>query len=132
LILDSSALVALLVGEPRAAAVARALAAAEGRAMGAPTLLEAGMVLSSRLKRDSQPTLNAFLAYWQVQEIPFGSEHWREALRAFGRFGKGKHAAGLNMGDCLTYAVAKLAGEPLLCIGNDFAKTDLELVPLEQ
>ena len=87
-------------------------------------------MISTRLKRDGRATLNGFLGEWQVQEISFGPEHWREALRAFSRFGKGKHAAGLNMGDCLTYAVAQIAGEPLLCIGNDFAKTDLELVPL--
>ena len=88
------------------------------------------MVIATRLRRDGRATLNAFLADWNVEEIPFGPEHWREALRAFGRFGKGRHAAGLNMGDCLTYAVAQIAQQPLLCLGNDFVKTDLELVAL--
>ena len=130
MILDSSVVVALLIGEPQAQSVARALAAADSCAIGAPTLLETGMVIATRLKRDGRGTLNAFLADWQVDEISFGPEHWREALRAFGRFGKGRHPAGLNMGDCLTYAIARVAQQPLLCLGDDFSKTDLELVAL--
>jgi len=62
--------------------------------------------------------------------LPFGDEHWRLAAQAFGRYGKDRHPAGLNYGDCLTYATAKLAGEPLLSLGDDFAQTDLELVTL--
>jgi len=60
--------------------------------------------------------------------IPFGTDHWTAAHDAFLRFGKGRHPARLNLGDCMTYATAKLAGEPLLCLGNDFAQTDLPLV----
>lgn len=60
--------------------------------------------------------------------IAFEEAHYGVAIDAFGRFGKGRHPAGLNFGDCLTYAVAKLSGEPLLAIGNDFRRTDLELV----
>ncbi len=63
-----------------------------------------------------------------IEEIPFGSVHWREAVDAFRRFGRGRHPAGLNFGDCLTYAVASLSGEPLLFVGDSFAKTDLESV----
>lgn len=58
--------------------------------------------------------------------MPFGEAHWREAVEAYRRFGKGRHPAGLNFGDCLTYATAKLAGEPLLFVGEDFPATDLE------
>jgi ribonuclease VapC len=60
--------------------------------------------------------------------VPFGEDHWGAAVDAFLCYGKGRHPAGLNVGDCLTYAVARLAGEPLLCLGDDFARTDLELV----
>jgi ribonuclease VapC len=63
-----------------------------------------------------------------IEEIPFGSVHWREAVDAFRRFGRGQHPAGLNFGDCLTYAAASLSGEPLLFVGDSFAKTDLESV----
>ena len=57
--------------------------------------------------------------------MPFGEAHWREALAAYRRFGRGRHRANLNFGDCLSYAVARLAGEPLLFVGDDFAATDL-------
>jgi ribonuclease VapC len=59
--------------------------------------------------------------------IPFTEDHWRVAVEAYARFGKGRHAASLNFGDCLTYAVARLAERPLLFVGSDFAKTDLPL-----
>ena len=63
-----------------------------------------------------------------IEEISFGSVHWREAVEAYRTFGKGQGLAGLNFGDCLTYAVARLSGEPLLFVGEDFLKTDLESV----
>ena len=59
--------------------------------------------------------------------MAFGEEHWREAVTAYNRFGRGRHEAQRNFGDCMAYAIAKLAGEPLLCTGADFAKTDLHL-----
>jgi len=59
--------------------------------------------------------------------VPFSEEHAREAAEAFARFGKGRHRAALNFGGCMSYAMAKLAGQPLLCTGADFAKTDLKL-----
>lgn len=62
-----------------------------------------------------------------IEQIPFGGEHWREAADAYLRFGKGRHKARLNFGDCLTYAVARLANEPLLFTGDDFPHTDLAL-----
>ncbi len=65
---------------------------------------------------------------FQIEEIDFGAEHRSAAAAAFLRFGKGRHPASLNFGDCLSYAVAKIAAEPLLCIGGDFARTDLDLV----
>jgi ribonuclease VapC len=62
-----------------------------------------------------------------VITVPFGEEHWREAVKAYAAYGKGQHPAALNCGDCMTYAVAKLAARPLLCVGEDFAKTDLQI-----
>ena len=70
------------------------------------------------------------MARFEVAVLAFGQDHWPVAWAAFLRYGKGRHRAGLNFGDCLTYAVAKLSGLPLLCIGGDFAQSDLALVPL--
>jgi ribonuclease VapC len=97
-------------------------------AVGAPTLLETGFVLCGRLGEQGPALLNRFVRQRGMLTVPFTADHWPVALEAFLRYGKGRHPARLNFGDCLTYAVAKLAGEPLLCIGNDFAQTDLPLV----
>lgn len=74
--------------------------------------------------------LGELLREWNVDVLPFGDAHWRSAQVAFVRYGKGRHPAALNFGDCLTYATVWVAGEPLLCIGDDFTRTDLDLVPL--
>jgi ribonuclease VapC len=74
---------------------------------------------------DGKRLLATFLMEAEIAVVPFGDAHWKAAIDAHRRYGKGRHPAGLNFGDCLTYATAKLAGEPLLCTGRDFAKTDL-------
>jgi ribonuclease VapC len=129
-VLDTSVIVAILLGQAEAAALHRVLAMHSPSLAGAPTLAEAGIVLQARLGQTGLAALRGFLVEYDVHSVPFGEEHWRLASQAFGRFGKGRHPAGLNFGDCLTYATAKLAGRPLLCVGDDFAQTDLELVPL--
>ena len=95
--------------------------------MGAPTLAETGIVLSSRLGREALTLLSLFVHETRLTVIPFGEEHWLAAAAAFQRFGKGRHRAGLNFGDCMTYAVARLSGQPLLCTGRDFPRADLPL-----
>lgn len=132
MIVDSSALVALIMAEASAAAVFRALDESGGCAIGAPSLVETAMVLARR-RADAaraEADLMRVVARMELAVIPFGHEHWEAAWAAFLRYGKGRHPAALNYGDCLTYAVAKMSGLPLLCIGGDFEKTDLELVPL--
>jgi ribonuclease VapC len=133
LLLDSSALVALVMAERPARAAFDALASASTRAVGAPTLVETAMVLTGRRAAASPGAtsdLTLVMARFEVAVLPFGQDHWQMAWAAFLRYGKGRHPAGLNFGDCLTYAVAKLSGLPLLCVGGDFAQTDLELMPL--
>ena len=130
MILDTSAIVAVLLHQSEAAALHAALVNDSPSVAGAPTLAEAGIVLQARLGPTGLAALRSFLVEYDVHALAFGDEHWRLAAQAFGRFGKGRHPAGLNYGDCLTYAAAKLAGEPLLCLGDDFRQTDLELVPL--
>ena len=88
---------------------------------------------STRLEWSSctlRAALRSFLVEYDVRPVPFGADHWRVAAQAFARFGRGRHPAALNYGDCLSYASARVAGAPLLCVGGDFAQTDLELVPL--
>jgi len=125
-ILDSSVIVAIALGEPHHEDLVGKLRAAGTLGIGAPTLTEAGMVLSARLGVEPQALLDRFLRDFGVVPVAFGEEHWREALDAFRRFGKGRHPAALNFGDCLSYATAKLAGHPLLFVGEDFSRTDIE------
>ena len=130
MILDTSAIVAVLLGQAESAVLARALLADAPSAVGAPSLAEAAIVLQTRLGPRGLADLRGFLVEFDVHAVPFGEEHWRQAGMAFARYGKGRHPAGLNFGDCLTYAVAKLSGLPLLCVGDDFSQTDLTLAPL--
>jgi ribonuclease VapC len=129
MILDSSALVAIFTQESGHEGLIDAVAEAPAAGVGAPTLVEAGIVLSVRMRLDARPLLARFLHDFGIIVVPFGEDHWREALDAFNRFGKGRHPAGLNLGDCFSYAVASLAEQPLLCIGDDFRKTDLPVLP---
>lgn len=126
MILDSSVIVAIALREPHYEELVGKLRAADTLGIGAPTLTEAGMVLSARLGVEPQALLDRFLRDFGVTPVAFGEEHWREALEAFRRFGKGRHPASLNFGDCLSYATAKLAGHPLLFVGEDFSRTDIE------
>lgn len=127
MIIDSSALIAVTFQEPGYQDLIAKLASAPSAGIGTPTLTETGIVLASRLRRDPRDLLIRLLAEFSVSEVPFGELHWHEAIGAYWRFGKGRHRAQLNFGDCLTYAVARLADEPLLCVGDDFTQTDLDL-----
>lgn len=129
MIVDSSVIIAIARREPGFERLAETVFAAETLAIGAPTLVETGIVLQSRLNIDARAFLERMLADLDIATIPFEEAHWREAVAAFRRYGKGRHPAALNFGDCLTYAVAKLSGEPLLHIGEDFQQTDLQLAP---
>jgi ribonuclease VapC len=126
-ILDSSAILAILLREHGFEPLVEKLASAPAAGVGAPTLAEAGIVLSARIGREAKSLLTTFLADTDIAVVPFGEVHWRTAVDAFQRYGKGHHRAGLNFGDCMTYATARLSEQPLLCTGADFAKTDLLL-----
>lgn len=126
MILDTSVLLAIVFREPGFERLVAELTDADAVAAGTPTLAETGIVLTARLGPAADGLLERMLDEFGVQEIPFGEIHWREAVDAFRRFGKGRHPAALNFGDCLTYATARLAGEPLRFVGDDFVQTDLE------
>ncbi|HYL36240.1 MAG TPA: type II toxin-antitoxin system VapC family toxin [Bryobacteraceae bacterium] len=123
--MDSSAIVAVMLQEPGCELILDRIGAAGDIAVGAPTAVEAAMLLSSRLGRDARPRLLQFLREAEVEIIPFGAEYLDTAVDAFLRYGKGRHPAGLNFGDCLAYAVSRFSGVPLIFAGNDFRKADL-------
>jgi len=127
MILDSSAVVAIFMEEPEAEDLLAKLQQPGSIGIGAPTLVETSMVLTSRWRKDSAPILEKFLNELGSLVLSFDEAHWRVASEAFLRFGKGRHPAALNFGDCMSYATAKIAGRPLLYIGADFPKTDLDL-----
>jgi ribonuclease VapC len=125
MILDSSALVAVFLGEPGAEELLAKMTASPSLGIGAPTLAETLLVLTRRLGGDPTPLLSDLLRDLDATVISFSEEHSRLALQAFLRFGKGRHPAALNFGDCLAYAVAAIADQPLLFVGEDFSQTDL-------
>lgn len=127
MIVDSSAVVAILFREPGYEGLAGKVAAAADVGIGAATLVETGIVLSARLERDARPLLARFLAETEMVVIPLQETHFGLAVGAWLKYGKGRHPAALNYGDCLSYAVAKAAHTPLLCVGQDFPQTDIEL-----
>lgn len=128
-VLDTSAVIAWMFREPPHAELTSLLSDAEVLGIGTPTLLEASIVATHKVGRDARTEVARFLVEFGVEAVDFLAPHQREAALAWLKFGKGRHPAKLNYGDCMSYAVAKLAGLPLLCIGDDFPLTDL---PIEQ
>ena len=125
MIVDASAVIAIVLREPGAEELAEKLRLAEVKGIGAPTLVEAGIVLTARLGDNAAGLMSEVLRRFDIRTVSFGEPHWREALSAYVRYGKGRHPARLNFGDCMSYAVAKLAGSPLLFTGDDFTQTDV-------
>lgn len=125
MIVDSSAIVAIILREPGWEQLVDRIGSQDTCAIGAPTLVETGLVLTAKMGKKASSVLSRLLQESGIVVIPFAEEHWQVAVEAYTRFGKGRHAAGLNFGDCLTYAVARLAERPLLFVGGDFSRTDL-------
>jgi ribonuclease VapC len=124
-ILDSSAVVAVALQEPDHERVLAAMSAAPALGIGAPTLVESTIVTSARLGRDARGLMSRFVLEADVAVVPFTDAHFGTALDAWLRFGRGRHPASLNFGDCLAYATARVVGEPLLFTGTDFTRTDI-------
>lgn len=125
MVLDSSAVVAILLEEAGHQDLLAKMKTAPGVAIGAPTLVETLMVLTARLRGEPILPLRELLHAAEAEVIPFSDDHCRVALRAYLRFGKGRHRAALNFGDCLSYATASVARQPLLFVGDDFSRTDI-------
>lgn len=127
MILDTSAILAVFFREPEADEFLHRIGAAPIVASGAPTLAETAIVLAARLGVEGPRQLARLVERVSLVVISFEPAHWQVATDAWLRFGRGRHPAALNFGDCLAYATARLAGLPLLCKGDDFSKTDLAL-----
>ncbi len=127
MILDTSAIVAIVFREAEEEEFLRKIGTAVAVGVGAPTLAETAIVLAARLGEESQRLLFLLVQRAGIVVVPFGTAHWQLASEAWLRYGRGRHPAKLNFGDCLAYATARLAGRPLLCKGDDFSKTDLAL-----
>jgi len=125
MILDTSAIVAMVLHEEEAESLFRKMGRASAIWIGAPTLVETTVVLTGRFGIPGHTALSTFIQEYGVSTIPFDELHWYAAEEAFIRFGKGRHPASLNLGDCMSYATARIAKEPLLFTGNDFARTDI-------
>ena len=125
MILDSSALVAIVCEEPGAEDLANRIARARTVAIGAPAVAETQLVLTNKLGPNGAAMVNQFMEEARVLVVPFGRDHISSFMDAFQRYGKGRHPAALNMGDCFSYSIARVAGQPLLFVGNDFPKTDI-------
>lgn len=127
MIIDSSALVAILTSEPDADIIEDALIASPIRRISAVTYVEASIVMDSRNRPTVSHALDNFLQVSQINIEPVTVQQARLARQACRDFGKGRHRAGLNFGDCFAYALAKDKGEPLLFKGDDFRRTDVEV-----
>jgi len=125
MILDSSAVLAMLFGEPEAAAFAEAAEEATDRAISAASWLEAAIVADNR-SSVAAAEFAGLMARLDLEIVPFTANQAMRAREAHRRYGKGRHKAALNLGDCFSYALAKERGQPLLFKGEDFAATDIE------
>ena len=125
MVLDSSAIIAIELQEPGFERLIDRIGDAKAVVIGIPTMFETAIVLSRRRGQDARPWLRGFLRSAKAEAVTFTDEHLDAAIDAFLRYGKGRHRAALNFGDCMAYAVAAVAGLPLLYTGNDFAQTDI-------
>ncbi len=128
MVVDTSALLAVLCDEPERRPFNEAIEAAESVALSAASFVETSIVIEARFGAEGIRDLDHFLSVAGVEIREVDAEQAYVARRAFTEFGKGRHPAGLNFGDCFSYALAKVRGERLLFKGNDFAKTDIESV----
>lgn len=128
MVLDTSALLTLLLDEPEAESFRVALEEDTVRLLSAATLLETALVIEARKGEPGGRELDLLIHKADVVVVSVDAEHVSEARRAYRRFGKGRHAAGLNFGDLFAYALSRASGEPLLFKGEDFARTDVSRV----
>ena len=126
MVIDSSAIIAILCDEPERYNFNRKIEADSRRFISTASVLETSIVLENRYGEEAYRELDFFLLKGAIEIRPFDTEQLEIARRAYRQYGKGRHPASLNYGDCFSYALAKQTGEPLLYKGNDFSQTDIE------
>ena len=131
MVIDTSALIAILLGEHDSEIFAIAIANDPKRLISAFSVLEVSIVIEAKKGEAGGRELDLLLHRSQIEIVAMDSDQAELARIAWRTFGKGRHQAGLNIGDCCSYALSKSSGEPLLFKGNDFSKTDLEIVKIE-
>jgi ribonuclease VapC len=129
-VLDTSAILVILFDEPERRHFNELIEADGVRIISAATFLEAALAVESRRGEAAGRELDLFLHRAQITVVPVDSEQAEVARVAWRKYGKGRHRAGLNFGDCFSYALTKVSGEPLLAKGGDFAQTDIERCPV--
>lgn len=127
MVIDTSALLAILQDEPERRTFNELIEAAESRLLSVVSFVEASLVIDSRYGGEGLRSLDLFLQAAAIELVEVDAEQAIAAREAFLRFGRGHHPAGLNFGDCFSYALATVRGEPLLCKGNDFPKTTVTI-----
>lgn len=125
MVLDTSAVIAILTGEGMASRLLAAIQADPVRRISAASVVECSLVLLGKYGEVAEPQLDLFLREIGAEVVPVGEEHARLARDAAARFGRGRHPAALNFGDCFSYALAIATEEPLLFVGDDFSRTDV-------
>ena len=130
MIVDTSAIISIALAEPDADALLRALHSATVRQMSVASALEACLVLVGRLGEGGKSDLDSLPRQLRIELVPVDRAQCEVAQEAAARFGRGRHAAGLNYGDCFSYALAAVSNDTVLCIGNDLSRTDIAVVSL--
>jgi len=128
MVIDTSALIAILLGEPETKAFSSLISSDPKRLISVFSALETSIVIESRKGEAGGLELDLLLHRVQIEIISMNPEQFELARSAWRIYGKGQHPAGLNLGDCCSYALSKYSGEPLLFKGNDFSKTDIQSV----
>jgi ribonuclease VapC len=127
MVIDTSALVAIFLGETERDAFVEHILQADTKLLSAANALETGMVLEAKRGEAAGREFDLFVVRAQLEVVPVDSDQVEIARSAWRKYGKGRHAAGLNFGDCFAYALAKFSGQKLLAKGDDFRLTDVEL-----
>lgn len=130
MVIDSSSLLAIFLAEPERTSLLNQITQAETRRISAANVLETGIVLEARKGEAAGREFDLFVVRADLEVVAVDAEQVEIARSAWRKYGKGRHPAGLNFGDCFAYALAKFSGEPLLAKGRDFALTDIEMYPL--
>lgn len=125
MVIDTSALLAILQDEPERRRFNQAITGADSRLLSTASFVELSIVLQARHGAEAVRDLDLFVERARIELVPVDAEQARVARHAFARFGKGRHRAGLNYGDCFAYSLATLRGQVLLFKGNDFKRTDV-------